>query len=141
MLNEKSIHLTQKDINLHLYLQMKSWTFSTIPYQPHGKRDDSTRKNYADSTIKEMTNIFETRVKNIASKEEREKSSAPAKKPKDKLLIKKRRQEDPNSSVVESSQDASLKHRPFKTYCIIHGKCSHTMDKNKDMRAMINKHK
>ena len=36
--------------------------------------------NYADSTIKEMTDYFETRVENLEPKEEKKKSSAAAKK-------------------------------------------------------------
>ena len=38
--------------------------------------------NYADSTIKEMTDLFETRVENLESKEEKNKSSTAAKKSK-----------------------------------------------------------
>ena len=40
--------------------------------------------NYAESTIKEMTDIFETKVENLEPKEEKKKSSAAAKKSKDK---------------------------------------------------------
>ena len=36
--------------------------------------------NYADSTIKEMTDFFETRVENLEPKEDKKKSSAAAKK-------------------------------------------------------------
>ena len=36
--------------------------------------------NYADSTIKEMTDFFETRVENLEPKEEKKKSSAASKK-------------------------------------------------------------
>ena len=36
--------------------------------------------NYADSTIKEMTDFFDTRVENLEPKEDRKKSSAAAKK-------------------------------------------------------------
>ena len=50
--------------------------------------------NYADSTIKEMTNFSETRVENSEPREERKKSSAGGKKSFKK--IKKRKQEDTN---------------------------------------------
>ena len=43
--------------------------------------------NYADSTIKEMSDWFETRVENLEPKEEKKKSSAAAKK--SKKTIKK----------------------------------------------------
>ena len=36
--------------------------------------------NYADSTIKEMTDFFETRVENLEPREDKKKSSAAAKK-------------------------------------------------------------
>ena len=36
--------------------------------------------NYADSTTREMTNFFETRVENLEPKKDKKKSSAAAKK-------------------------------------------------------------
>ena len=39
--------------------------------------------NYVDSTIKEMTDIFEIRVENLEPKEDWKKSSAASKKPRD----------------------------------------------------------
>ena len=57
--------------------------------------------NYVDSTIKEMTVFFETRVENLEPKEEKKVSSTAAKKSLKK--IKKRKMEDSDSSVVESS--------------------------------------
>ena len=57
--------------------------------------------NYADSTIKEMTDFFETRVENLEPKEDKKKSSVAAKK--SKKSLKKRKLEDSNSSVVDSS--------------------------------------
>ena len=36
--------------------------------------------NYADSTVKKMTDLFESRVENLEPKEEKKKSSAAAKK-------------------------------------------------------------
>ena len=38
------------------------------------------RLNYADSTIREMSDFFETRVENLEPKEDKKKSSAAAKK-------------------------------------------------------------
>ena len=58
--------------------------------------------NYADSTIKEMTDFFETRVENLEPKEDRKKSSVASKK--NKKSTKKRKREDFNSSVVESRE-------------------------------------
>ena len=37
--------------------------------------------NYADSTVKEMTDLFETRVENLEPREDRKKSSSASKKP------------------------------------------------------------
>ena len=59
--------------------------------------------NYADSTIKEMTNLFETRVENLEPKEDRKKSSAASKK--SKKAHKKRKREDSDSSVIEFSKE------------------------------------
>ena len=74
--------------------------------------------NYADSTIKEMTDFFETRVENLKSKEDRKKSSAASKK--NKKSHKKRKREDSNSSFIESSNELSKAHRPTRKYCILH---------------------
>ena len=60
--------------------------------------------NYADSTIKEMTDFFETKVKNLEPKEDKKKSSAAAKKT--KKSHKKRKKEYFDSSVVETSEEA-----------------------------------
>ena len=58
--------------------------------------------NYVDSTIKEMTDFFETRVINLEAKEDKKKSSTDSEKRKDKKAFKKRKRRDMNSSVVES---------------------------------------
>ena len=71
---------------------MNSWTSSTIPCLPCGK-------NYADFTIKELTDFFETRVEKLEPKEEKKKSSASAKKS-NKKSLKKLKREDFDSSVV-----------------------------------------
>ena len=47
--------------------------------------------NYVDSTIKEMTDFFVTRVENLEPKEDKKKSSAAAKKSKGKKFTKKRK--------------------------------------------------
>ena len=44
--------------------------------------------NYVDSTVKEMTNFFETRVENFETNKEKKKSSAAAKKRNKKSLQK-----------------------------------------------------
>ena len=80
--------------------------------------------NCEDSTLKEMTDFFETRVGNLDSNEEKKKSLAAAKKSK----AKKRKRKDSGSSVVESSEESTEAHRPSKNYCILHGKCSHSTD-------------
>ena len=54
--------------------------------------------NYVDSTIKEMTDFFETREKSLEPIEERKKASAAAKKSHKKSAKK-------FSSVVESSKN------------------------------------
>ena len=95
--------------------------------------------NYADSTIKDMTNFFETRVEKLEPKEDRKKSSVASKK--SKKSIKKRKRDDSNPSVVESSKISTEARRPIKKYYILHCKCSHSTDNCKDLRAMVNKHK
>ena len=95
--------------------------------------------NYADSTIKKMTDFFETRVENLKPKEEKKKSSAVAKKPTKKA--KKRKREDSISSVVESSDESTEARSSSNKYCILHGKCSHSTDSCKDLRAKVTKHK
>ena len=60
--------------------------------------------NYADSTIKEKTDLFETRVEILVPKEEKKKASAGAKKA-NKKSANKHKQEDSNSSVIDSSED------------------------------------
>ena len=66
--------------------------------------------NYTDSTIKEMTDFFETGVENLEPKEEKKKSSAAAKKSNKKSATKRKR-EDSDSSVIESSGESTVKHQ------------------------------
>ena len=94
--------------------------------------------NYADSTIKEMTGFFETRVENLESKEDKKKSSAASKK--SKKSTKKRKRNNLDSSVVESSEEFTEAGRPSKKYCILHRKYTYSKDNCKDLRAMVNKH-
>ena len=95
--------------------------------------------NYADSTIKEMTNFYETRVAKLEPKEDRRKSSATSKKT--NKAHTKRKREDSDSSVVEPSEESTEARRPTRKYCILHRKCSHSTDNCKDLRAMVKKHK
>ena len=95
--------------------------------------------NYADSTIKEMTDFFETRVENLVSKKDKKKSLVASKKSHKNIM--KRDREDTNFSVVESSKESTEARRPIKTYCILHGKCSHSTDNCKDLCALVTKHK
>ena len=95
--------------------------------------------NYADSTIKEICDFFETRVENLEPKEDKKKSSAAAKKT--LKNAKKRKREDSGSSVVQSSEESTKARRPNKKYCIFHGKYNHSTDNCKDLYAMVNKHK
>ena len=67
--------------------------------------------NYADSNIKEVTDLFETRVENLEPKEEKKKSSAAAMKS-HKKSSKKFKHKDSDSSVVESNEESSIEHRP-----------------------------
>ena len=46
--------------------------------------------NYADYTVKEMTDFYENRVENLEPKEEKKKSSTDAKKSNNKKSLKKR---------------------------------------------------
>ena len=73
--------------------------------------------NYIDSTIKEMTDIFVTRVENLEPREDRKKSSVASKKA--KKSNKKRKREDSNTSVVESSDESTEARRPTRKYCIL----------------------
>ena len=75
--------------------------------------------NYADSTIKEMSDFFETRVENLEPKEEKKKYSAAAKR--SKKNSKKRKREDSYSGVVESSEESTVERR---LYCNLYGECS-----------------
>ena len=58
--------------------------------------------NYADSTIKKMTDLFETGVENLEPKEDTKKSSAVSKKNQDEKFYKKRKRAYSDSSIVES---------------------------------------
>ena len=43
--------------------------------------------------------------------------------------------------MVESSEESIEARHPIRKYCILHGKCSHSTDNYKDLRAMVNNHK
>ena len=51
------------------------------------------------------------------------------------------KREDSDSSVIEISEESTEARHPSKKYCILHGKCSHSTDYCKDLRAMVVKHK
>ena len=68
--------------------------------------------NYEDSTIKEMTDFFESRVENLELKGEKKKYPAAAKKTSKKSAMKRKR-EDSDSSVIESSKESSVERRPL----------------------------
>ena len=69
--------------------------------------------NYACFMVKEVTDIFETRIENLEPKEDKKKSSAATKKSKDKKPSKKRKIADFNSIVEECSVDFSVEHKPM----------------------------
>ena len=60
--------------------------------------------NYTDSTIKEISDFFETRVENLEPKEEKK---SPAATKKLKKSHKKKKLEDSDSSVLESSKEST----------------------------------
>ena len=67
---------------------------------------------YADFTIKEMTDFFETRGENLESKEIKKKSSVAYKKSKKVLMKRKRKHFD--SSVVGFSDESTKARRPTR---------------------------
>ena len=79
--------------------------------------------NYADSTNKEKTIFFKTRVENLEPKENKKKYSSAIRK--NKKSHRKRKKEYSDFSVVESSEESTEARRLHKKYCILHGKCSH----------------
>ena len=97
--------------------------------------------NYAYSTIKEMTDFFETRGENLQPKENKSKSSAVVRKYKEKTNTKKRKRANSNSSDAESSKSPFVERRPSEKEHIIIDKCFHSTDKCKDIRAMISKYR
>ena len=94
--------------------------------------------NYADSTIKEMSDFSETRVEHLEPKEENKIYCSCQENPQ---KVKKRKREDNGSIVVESSEESAKAYCPSKKYCILHSKCSHTTDRCKDLHAMVNTRK
>ena len=98
--------------------------------------------NYADSTIKEMTDFFETRVENLVPKEDKKNLQQLPRNPRNNSRNAPwKKREDSDSSVVESREKCTEARRPSKKYCILHNKCRHSMDSCKDQRTMVNKHK
>ena len=93
--------------------------------------------NNADFSVKDF---FETRVENLEPKGEKKKSSAAAKKTNQKESFQKWKQANSDLSVVESSKESSVDFRPVKKYCILHVKCSHSIDKCMDLYGLTIKH-
>ena len=94
--------------------------------------------NYADSTVKEINDFFETIVENLEPKEDRKKSSAAAKKSNDKKCTKNRKRADSDPRVIESSEESS---QSVQKYYILHEKYSHSKVNCNDLHAMVNMHK
>ena len=95
--------------------------------------------NYVDSTIKKMTDFFDTRVENLEPKEEKKNFQQLPRNTGNPT--RKGKGEDSYFSVIESSKELTKARRPNKKYCILHGKCSYSTDNCKDLRTMISKHK
>ena len=95
----------------------------------------------AYSTIKEMTDFFETRVENLELRKDKKKSSASYKKKREKKYNKKTNWDDSKSSVVEFNEEILVEHRPIEKYCTIYWKCSHGTDKCKNLKTLKNKQK
>ena len=68
--------------------------------------------NYVDSTIKDVTDFFETRVENLDPKKDKKKNSTSAKN--SMKSTKKREREDSDSSVIESSKESTKARHPNK---------------------------
>ena len=62
-------------------------------------------------------------------------------KKKDIKAFKNRKQADSDSIVVKLSEESSVEHRANRKYCILHGKCSHSLQKCKGLHATVIKHK
>ena len=59
----------------------------------------------------------------------------------EKKFSKKRKRADSKSTIIESEEDEEVfeELKPSKKYCILHRKCSHSMDRCKYLLAMVNK--
>ena len=97
---------------------------------------------YANSTIKEMTDFFETRVENLEPKTERQKSFVASKKLKKNSSKKwKRKKADSNSSIIESSEESIQEQGSSRKYFILRGKCNHITDQYKNLHTLVSQHK
>ena len=76
--------------------------------------------NYADSTIKEMRDFFETRIENLEPTEDKKNASMASKTNKDRKSSKKRKRNDSYLSAIESSEELSVEHKPAKNTSILH---------------------
>ena len=78
--------------------------------------------NGIDSTVKEMADFFKTRVENLEPRINEKLSSTASKKKKEKKTNKNRKQDDYDSSVIDSSKESCVDHRPVRKYYILNGK-------------------
>ena len=104
----------------------------------------TTRKNKIIEhgfNFNDSYDFFETRVTNLEPKEVKKKFLAAAKQLNYKRSLKNCKQEESDSSVVESSEESTVGCRTSKKYCILNGKCSHSMGNCKVLRSMVIKHK
>ena len=86
-----------------------------------------------------MTDFFKSRVETLELREDKK-----------KIFIslqenQKKTQEKEKGSLRLQCRRVQRRinkaRRPTRKYCILDGKCSHSTDKCKDLRAMVNKHK
>ena len=82
--------------------------------------------NYADTTVKEMIDFFETGIENPNPSYDWIKSSMSSKKKKERKFSNKRKQDGYNSSIGDSSEESSVDYKPARKYCIQNKKCCHT---------------
>ena len=107
----------------------------SIPCPPRGKtRINEEGFNYADSTIKEMTDFFETREEKLEPKE-KEKNLLQLPR---NLRIRSPPRKKNEKTSTPLSKKYFVEHRTMKRYCNFHRKCSHSKDKSMDLRAMKN---
>ena len=84
--------------------------------------------NYKDSTSKEMTNFFETRLKNLEPEKDMKKSPVFSKKKVKDKKFKKRKKNDSNSSGIKLGEESSIDYIPMTTKpCKLHNRYNHSI--------------